>query len=135
REELARERADRQLDPELAGVRTRRDHEDISLEVARIGVLAYVDAELRRPANDLSRECRRIGNAVGGAEDRTEHVVDVEAGDEPRGDPLDRHAELRLQLAARLELGETLGCRREEDVAHLLKPRRAELLEERDRLA
>src|SRR5439155_22676047 len=98
-----RGRADRQPDPELAGVRTRRDHEDISLEVARIGVLAYVDAELRRPANDLSRERRRIGNAVGGAEDRTEHVVDVESGHEPRVDPLHRYSELCLQLTPRLE--------------------------------
>ena len=56
-------------------------------------------------------------------------VVDIEAGIHP----LDRHTELRLKLTPLLELGKPVCRRCEEQIADLLEPRGAELLEEGDR--
>jgi hypothetical protein len=43
-EQLPYERADRKADTEVTGVRSRRDDENVALELARIGVLAQLDA-------------------------------------------------------------------------------------------
>ncbi len=135
-EQLAGKRPNRQVDAEVTGGGTCCDDEHVSLELARIRSLEHLDAKRGRSANDFTGERGRIGDAVRRAEHASEHVVSREPRHDPgvdRVDSLDRNTERGLQLAALLQLGETRFRRGEEEVAHLLEPRGAELLEEGDR--
>ena len=81
-----------------------RDDADVPVELARVRMLAQLDAELDGAPNDLAADRRRIGEPVRRAEHPSEHVVDRQAGrelrDPPSVDALDRHPELLLERAA-----------------------------------
>ena len=136
REQLAAERAHGQLQPtrrsHLRRPRAAGDHEHVAGHGLGVDVLTHLDAQLERAAHELAGDRRRVGDSVGGAEDRPGDVVVPQAVDERRVDPLDGHPELLLQHAPLLELGEPLLGRREEEVADLIEQRRAELFEEAD---
>jgi hypothetical protein len=133
-DELADERADRELDPACGRDSTRidpaGDHEPLGVERQRIRTLAHLDAQRRRALDERPRDAGRIGHAVLAADGRAEHVVHTQAAHERRVDALDRHAERHLELAPVLELGEAGLRRRQEEVADLLEQRLPELLEE-----
>ena len=133
---LAHERADGKLDAARRRDRRRAgaagDHERLGGQRQRVRPLADVDAECRRPPDELARHARGIGDAVLAADRRPEHVVGAESLDEGGVDALDRHAKGRLHGTPLLELREPALGRREEEVAHLFEQRRAELREEPD---
>ena len=86
----------------------------------------------RRTSSRVDRG--RVGHAVLGAEDGSEHVGRLEPLDERSVDALDRHPERRLHGPPRLERLEPRLGRRQEQVADLVEERRSELGEERDAL-
>ena len=138
-DELADERPDRQLDSELrrerCGRRAGREHEDVRVELERVGLLSHLDTELRGAPHELASDARRVGRPVLPAEHGAEHVVRHEALD-PRGvDALDRDAERRLYLAPPLELVQPVLGRREEEISDRLEELRAERAEEPHALA
>ena len=97
-------------------------------------MLAQLDAQLDGSSDDLPGQRGRIGDPVGRAEHRGKNVVRSQTGNRARIYTRDRHAELRLQPPSCLELVATFGRRRNEEIADLLEPLDAELLEEGDRL-
>ncbi len=83
----------------------------------------------------LPRHAGRIGDAVAPAAGRADDVAGRETGHDGRVDALDRHAEVVLEGAPFLELGEAGVGRREEEIADLAEERRTERREELDALA
>ena len=98
-------------------------------------MLADLDAELGRAAQQLARDGRWIRDTVEPAARRAENVTRGEACDDGCIDTLDRNAEAVLQLAPFLEARETVLGRRDEEIADLLEEPRAERREELDALA
>jgi len=129
-DELTAKRPNRQLGHQLGRRGAAGDDEHVAGQVARIGPLADVDAELHRAADELRRHGGRLGHAVLPASDRAGHVVEAEPAHARRVDLLGRDAEGALH---RRPLAQTLPAvlaRSEEHVADLLEERRSELAEE-----
>jgi len=97
-------------------------------------VLAHLHPQLLCAAEHLPGDGRRIGEAVGPATRRAEHVVHGEAADRGSVDALDRDAELALERAPLLELRKTVLGRRQEQVSDLAEEARAETGKELDAL-
>ena len=135
--ELADERADGQVEAERSRHRRRAgatgDHQDIGLERDRVSPLADLHPTPCRPTHELFGDAGGIGDAVLAADDRAEDIIDAKPRHVGRVHALDRHAERLLDRAPLLELRQPRLGRREEEVAHLLEERRAELAEERRR--
>ena len=136
-EELAHERADRQLarGSELGRLRSRTRHEHVAVELARVGALAHLHPALARAAHELARDRRRVGDAVLRQRRRRARRRCAARRCAAASTSLDRDTERRAAAPRRSsQRCEPRFGRREEEVADLVEERRPELLEEADRL-